>query len=106
MTLTHLSEIAAREIVKGFHGKFVHTDHITVTFWEIDAGALLPEHAHPHEQITIVISGQLELTVGGERRVLENGLVEVIPGNTPHSGRGLTACTVIDVFYPARDDYR
>ena len=30
----------------------------------------------------------------------------VIPGGVPHGGRTISACRVIDVFAPARDDYR
>jgi len=30
---THLADLAAREIVSGFHGKFVHADRVTVSAW-------------------------------------------------------------------------
>jgi hypothetical protein len=30
----------------------------------------------------------------------------VIPPNAKHSGRGITACKVLDAFAPVRDDYR
>lgn len=106
MPFMTLDAITAREIVPGFHGKFVHSDQMTVAHFRIEAGAALPEHAHPHEQVTNVIEGQLELTVGGETQVLSAGHVAVIPGHVSHSGRALTACYVIDVFHPARDDYR
>jgi hypothetical protein len=32
--------------------------------------------------------------------------VLVIPPEARHSGHGVTACRVLDVFSPARDDYR
>ncbi|WP_119067118.1 cupin domain-containing protein [Aggregatilinea lenta] len=106
MPFGKLSDQKAREIVPGFYGKFVHTDRMTVSYWTIDAGALLPEHRHPHEQITTVIEGQLELTVAGETQVLGPLEIAVIPGDTVHAGRAVTDCLVIDVFQPARDDYR
>ena len=106
MTFQKLSDQEAREIVPGFFGKFVHTDRMTVSYWTIDAGALLPEHHHPHEQITTVIEGQLELTVAGETKVLNPLEIAVIPSDAVHSGRAVTDCLVIDVFQPARDDYR
>lgn len=49
MSFKDLTDIEAREIIPGFHGKFVHTDHMTLAYWDIEAGALLPEHAHAHE---------------------------------------------------------
>jgi quercetin dioxygenase-like cupin family protein len=106
MAFQNLADIQAKEIVSGFHGKFVHTDHVTVAFWEVDTGAALPDHAHPHEQVTTVIEGKFELTVAGETRVVEAGEVALIPGQVRHSGRALTACRVLDAFYPCREDYR
>ena len=106
MAFTNLSDLTAREMVPGFHGKFVHTDGVTVAFWDIDAGATLPSHAHPHEQVTSVIDGQLEMTVGAVTRVLMAGMVVAIPGQVTHSARALTACRLVDVFHPVREDYR
>jgi quercetin dioxygenase-like cupin family protein len=106
MPFTHLDDIPARTLLPGFHGKFVHTDHVTTAFWTVDAGAALPAHAHPHEQITSVLEGTFELTVGGDTRTVEPGGVAVIPGGVTHAGRAITDCRLVDVFYPARDDYR
>ncbi|NDJ75171.1 MAG: cupin domain-containing protein [Chloroflexi bacterium] len=106
MSFITLAEMGSREVVPGFHGKFIHSENVTVSFWDIEQDAVLPEHAHEHEQFSVVLEGKLELTVGGETRVLEPGLVAVIPGNVPHSGRAITPCRVCDVFYPVREDYR
>jgi len=38
--------------------------------------------------------------------VLESGMCAVIPSGTTHSGLALTACRVLDLFSPARDDFR
>jgi quercetin dioxygenase-like cupin family protein len=79
---------------------------MSLAYLTIEAGAPLPEHTHPHEQVTNVIEGQLELTIAGETSVLTPGKVAVIPPNMPHSGRALTPCRAIDVFYPVREEYR
>jgi quercetin dioxygenase-like cupin family protein len=99
-------DLREREIVPGFRGRYVHTEQMTIGFVDVDAGATLPEHAHPHEQITTVIAGELELTVDGQPRVLSPGTVAVIPSGVRHSGRAITACRVVDVFQPVRQDYR
>jgi quercetin dioxygenase-like cupin family protein len=99
-------DVPPREIVPGFRGRYVHSEQMTIGFVDVDAGAVLPEHAHPHEQITRVLTGELELTVAGEPRVLTPGTVAVIPSGVRHSGRALTACRVLDVFQPVREDYR
>jgi quercetin dioxygenase-like cupin family protein len=106
MGFINLNEIGPREMIPGFTAKFVHTGSMTVSHWTIRKGHALPQHAHPHEQVTNVVDGTFEITVGDETRVLEPGSVAVIPPNVTHSGRSISDCYVIDVFYPAREDYR
>jgi quercetin dioxygenase-like cupin family protein len=101
-----LSALEEKEIIKGFFGKMVHTDQLTVAHFRIEMGSTLPEHHHVHEQVTNIVSGELEMTIGGETKVCKAGDVVVIPSGVPHSARALTDCRVIDVFQPARDDYR
>lgn len=101
-----LLQIEPRELIKGFRGRFVHTEKSTLVFWEIEAGAELPLHAHFHEQTTYVMEGRFELNVAGETQVYEPGLVAVIPSNVEHSGRALTPCKILDVFCPVREEYR
>ncbi len=75
-----------------------------VTF---EAGSVVPEHAHPHEQMGLMISGRLEFTIGGLNRVLGPGDIWRIPGGVPHRVVALDGPAVaLDVFHPIRDDYR
>ncbi len=106
MQYFNLSEIEWKEPVSGFKARFVHSENITLAFWDIEAKASLPEHSHPHEQITNVIEGIIELIVDGESRILEPGSVLVVPPDAVHSGKAVTNCRIIDVFYPIREDYR
>jgi quercetin dioxygenase-like cupin family protein len=104
--LIHLDNLTEREVVPGYKGKFVHSKNMTLAYWNITAGAPLPEHSHYHEQVVNVLEGTLELTVKGETHVLTPGSVVVIPPDVPHSGKAQTHCKVIDVFYPVREDYK
>jgi len=106
MSFKNLNDIEEREIVPGYRARFLHSENMTLAFWDVDPGAALPEHSHPHEQIANVLEGQFELTVAGESRILEPGQVAVIPSDISHSGRAITACKLLDVFHPCRDDYR
>ena len=106
MVFHDLNQIPAREIVPGYLARFIHSEKMTLAYWEVEAGAALPEHSHPHEQIANVLEGEFELTVAGEARVLVPGEVAVIPGDVPPSARAITACRLLDVFQPAREDYR
>lgn len=102
-TLDHLSET---EVVPGYRARFVHSEHMTLAYWRVDAGSALQEHAHPHEQVTTVLEGEFELTVAGEACLLKPGMIAVIPGNVKHHGKALTACRLMDAFYPVREEYR
>lgn len=99
-------DIDARTVIAGFHGRFIHSGAATFALWTIDAGAILPQHDHPHEQVVHQLAGELEVTVDGVTSVLRPGMVAVIPPHAVHSGRALTDCRVMDVFNPPRDDYR
>jgi quercetin dioxygenase-like cupin family protein len=106
MIVTDLEDLTGREVLLGFRAKFVHSENVTVSYWTVKAGAALPEHAHPHEQITNMLEGTFEMIVDGEPQTLKANMVAVIPSNVSHSGTALTDCKIIDVFYPVREDYR
>ncbi|MFQ6078095.1 MAG: cupin domain-containing protein [Thermodesulfobacteriota bacterium] len=106
MRFLNLHELEEKQFVPGFKGHFVHSENMTFAYWDIEAGAVLPEHSHPHEQVASMIAGEFELTVNGETRLLRPGSVAIIPSDAVHSGRALTTCRIIDVFYPVREDYR
>lgn len=101
-----LRHIEEREILPKCHVRFVHSDNMTLSYWNLEEGAVIPEHSHPHEQVCNMIEGRMELTVGDEMRLMTAGSVALIGSNTPHSVKALTPCYVIDVFYPIREDYR
>jgi quercetin dioxygenase-like cupin family protein len=71
----------------------------------LDAGAVLPVHSHPQEQITHVISGRLRMIVAGVAHELQPGDSIYLPANTPHGVEALEDSLVIDTFSPPRDDY-
>jgi len=106
MGFLSLSEVVEKEIVPGYRARFVHSENMTLAYWDVDPGSELPEHSHPHEQIANVLDGQFELTVAGESRILEPGMIAMIPSHVPHSGKAITACKLLDAFHPCRDDYK
>ncbi len=99
------SSSPVHELIPGFRGKFQHGANMTIVYWEIDEGSELPEHSHEHEQIATVYEGKFELTIDGSTKILEPGMVAVIPSNAIHSGKAVTNCKLTDVFSPVREDY-
>jgi quercetin dioxygenase-like cupin family protein len=106
ITPTAFEHLTPKEIIKGFHGRFIHTQHSTLAYWHIEADSVLPTHQHEHEQCTWVLEGELEMTIDGVTQVCRAGSFVVIPGHQPHGGRALTPCIVFDIFCPVREDYR
>lgn len=100
-----LSSLDAKETVPGFSGRFVHTQSMTLAYFDIKAGSASQEHAHVHEQVSQVLAGTFQLTVAGKPIVLHPGTVVVIPSNVPHSGLALTDCQLLDIFSPVREDF-
>lgn len=66
-----ISRLEQKEIITGYKARFVHTEHVTLAFWEVKKGALLPQHSHIHEQTTQVLEGKYELNLDGEILICE-----------------------------------
>jgi quercetin dioxygenase-like cupin family protein len=106
MAMITINDLSVREIFPGIRARLVHSAQTTQSWVELDSGATFPEHHHPHEQTVNVLEGTLELVVDGATFVLSAGQSYVIPSHAPHAGRARTACRVLDVFAPVREDYR
>lgn len=102
----NLATLESKELMPGYHGKTVHGKQLTWAFWTVEEGALVPEHHHPHEQMMHVVEGEFEFTLNGQTQVYTAGAIVPIPSNIPHSGKALTACKLMDVFSPVREEYR
>ena len=107
MPFIRYSEIAGREAFPGVRGRYFHSAQMTAGEVSLDAGVAVPMHSHPHDQMTLVLSGRLEFTLGDETREIGPGDTVVIPGGVSHGvPRTHEVCKLIDVFAPARTDYR
>jgi len=101
-----IKSIPSKEIVPGITGYYAHGDKHTLGYVELKKGSVVPEHHHPHEQITYILEGQLNMVIGGQPCLLTQGTYHVIPSDTPHSAVAITDCKVIDTFSPTREDYK
>ncbi len=68
-----------------------------------EPGATYEMHSHPHEQFSLLLSGRMLLTVGGETREIGPGDGWYAPGGVPHGGEvlGDEPAVFIDVYSPA-----
>jgi quercetin dioxygenase-like cupin family protein len=101
-----VKELTPKQPVEGVKIRVISGDRMTMAFFELNAGARIPEHSHHHEQMGTVLKGSIELMVDGEKRRINQGEAYHIPSNVPHSGEcGGSAAEILEVFSPRRDDY-
>ncbi len=64
-------------------------------------------HSHRHEQITYILQGECEFTLGDETVRMGKGDVILVPPNVLHAMRPLGEETILnlDIFSPIREDY-
>jgi quercetin dioxygenase-like cupin family protein len=87
---------------EGVIGYLLQGQDSQTVFYELSEGSEVPPHSH-EAQWGVMLDGEMELTVDGRRRVYTRGETYFIPTGTIHSGRAVTDCKVLDVFFtPAR----
>jgi len=69
------------------------------------AGVTSAAHTHPHEQISYVVSGEIDYCIEGSEPVrLGPGCSCYVPGGVRHYIVTRTAAVLLDCFSPIRED--
>jgi len=101
--------IPKEEVSPGASRRIISGDKIMLVLWELKPGAEVPLHSHPHEQVTYVLQGKAEVTVGDEKMIVGPGDVYHVPfqSNLKHEVKVLGEETFIelDIFHPIREDF-
>jgi len=106
VTFIDWNEIPANEIAPGIRIRAPYGQDLMVSLLEMDAGAVVPAHQHPHEQGGILLKGRMELTIGQDTRTLSEGDAYLIPPNESHRAVAVGGPGVaLDIFTPVREDY-
>jgi quercetin dioxygenase-like cupin family protein len=100
-------EGARHTIFPGVHIKTYAAEKMMLSVVDLESRAMVEEHAHPHEQVGMVLAGRATFFIGGEQKTLQPGDVYRIPGNVRHKVIALDGpARAIDIFYPVREEYR
>ncbi len=79
---------------------------MTLVRFDMEPGAFIPPHSHPHEQSGVCVEGGGVLTSGGRSVEVKAGMAWVIPGGEEHSFRaGERGAVIYEAFSPPREDY-
>ena len=102
----NIQDLEPLEVVPGCRMRTPYGENLMLSYLEMDEGAVVPLHDHPHEQGGILLEGRVELTIGDEVRVCAPGEMFLIPPHTPHKAVAVGGpARVLDVFSPVREDY-
>jgi len=101
------SAIPATEVYPGIARQAVDGERQSMVRYVYQPGSVFPEHHHPEEQITLVISGQIEFTAGGVTITLRAGESAIIPSGIPHGAHVVGDQTVetFNALSPRRDQH-
>jgi quercetin dioxygenase-like cupin family protein len=95
----------SEQLGAGIRRRMLNGDAMTLAEISLSAGAVVPLHDHPNEQIATIVSGRLRFVVGEEEREVGAGESIRIPGGVPHRVEALEDSLVLDVFAPRREDW-
>jgi hypothetical protein len=68
LTIIRIDDLREIERLPGWHGRYFHTEHMTVAHYRFARGASIHEHFHPQEEVYQVLEGELEITIDGCRK--------------------------------------
>ncbi len=106
LKLVRWKEVATEQLNPLLERKFVSTEGITLARFLLRKGVVVPEHSHPNEQLAYVLEGALKFTIGGHEITVRAGEVLCIPPGVPHAAEALEDTLDLDVFVPARADWK
>jgi quercetin dioxygenase-like cupin family protein len=103
----HTHDREPKELVPGVIARTFWGEKMLAAVVELNPNTELPMHSHPHEQVGIVIGGQIQFNIAGEIKTLKPGDVYVIPGGVEHGAKTFDdPVQVMDVFNPVREEYK
>ncbi len=102
-----LSDIDTTEATDGVHlAAMAGAESMNVQHFEIEAGATVEAHSHPHEQTGFIYEGELTFVTDGEEIVCGPGDSYAIPGDQLHAvtNHGDETVRGVDIFSPPREN--
>jgi quercetin dioxygenase-like cupin family protein len=99
-------EVEWEIIGKGVKRKIMAYDEtIMLVNVHFDKGGIGAIHEHYHSQVTYVESGQFEVTIGSETKILKGGDSFYVQPHVLHGAICLESGILVDVFSPMREDF-
>ncbi len=101
-----VKDIPVVHLVPGTSTHIVPGRNMTLSFITLDAHQYFPIHSHQHEEMIIVLKGELDTILEGKRFRMGEGDVMPVEAGVAHGVQILdNECTLLEVFAPARKEY-
>jgi quercetin dioxygenase-like cupin family protein len=103
---TDWSSIPVERPSEGIERQMVVGERMMVCRFRFAPYLVTPEHSHPHEQMSLVVSGRVRFFVEGEERMAVAGDVLHFPPGCWHGATMMEEEVIlIDIFSPVREDF-
>ncbi|NIJ45761.1 quercetin dioxygenase-like cupin family protein [Wenyingzhuangia heitensis] len=100
------SETAWESVGNGVQRQIMgYDDRIMLVKAKFETGGIGQMHEHHHSQVTYVVDGAFELTIGETTKMVKGGDSFYIPPHVMHGAICKEAGLLIDVFSPIREDF-
>jgi len=100
------ADIPVEHPAEGIERQMVVGERIMIVRFRFKPFLVTPEHTHPHEQMSLVVSGRVRFFIEGEERIVSAGDVLHFPPNCLHGATMMDEEVVlIDIFSPIREDF-
>ena len=100
------NHIPWEDVGKGLQRQiFGHDDKVMMVKVKFEKGAIGALHSHPHSQVTYIESGEFEMTIGDDKKLIKKGDGFYVPPDVLHGILCIEAGMLIDVFSPMREDF-
>ena len=100
------NEIPFEDLGSGVKRKILaYGDGLMLVEVHFEEGAVGALHSHPHTQITYVIEGEFEFTIGDEKKTVKTGDSMYDCPSVEHGCKCLKKGILLDVFTPIREDF-
>ena len=101
-----VSEVPEVQLVPGTSTHIVPGRNMTLSFITLGANQSFPVHSHSHEEMIIVLKGELDTILDGKRFRMGEGDVIPVEADVPHGVQILDEeCVLLEIFSPARKEY-
>lgn len=92
---------------KGVGLKPIYGNNLMLSFVYMKPHSVASLHAHPEEQMGLVLDGEYEFELNGVRKMIGSGDVYIVPPNVPHAAYTYEKpCVALDIFAPPRTGYQ